>query len=61
MPSRMKLAKTPVFIHNFSKFTGILLFVLKYIYFSLLLKMINWFPDQLKIMAIPFNFASKSK
>ena len=31
--SRMKRTKNPVVLHNFSKFMGILLFVLKYIYF----------------------------
>ena len=43
VPSRMKLTKNPVFLHYFSKFMGILIFVLKYMYISLLLKMINGF------------------
>ena len=54
--SRMKLAKYPVFLHNFNKFTGILLFVLKYMYISLLLKMIDGFSWPAKIMANPSNF-----
>ena len=41
VPSRMKLAKKSVFLHNSSKFLGVLLFVLKYMYVFLLLKMIN--------------------
>ena len=40
---KIKLAKYPVFLHNHSKFAGILLFVWKYINISLLLKMINGF------------------
>ena len=51
----MKLAKNPAFLHNFSKFRGILLFVLKYIYISLFLKLMG-FPDQRKIMTSPFNY-----
>ena len=43
LPSRMKLTKNPAFLHYFSKFMGILLFVLKYMFISLLLKMINGF------------------
>ena len=39
----MKLTKNPVFLHYFSKFMGVLLFVLKHIFISLLLKMINGF------------------
>ena len=55
MPSRMKLTKNPVFLHYYSKFTGILLFVLKYMYISLLLKMINEFSWPAKIMVSPFK------
>ena len=55
MPSRMKLTKIPVLLHYFSKIMGILLFVLKYMYISLLLKMINGFSWPAKIMASPFN------
>ena len=52
----MKLAKNPVFLHYFSKFMGILLFVLKYMYISFLfLKMINGFSWPAKIMASPFK------
>ena len=51
----MKLAKNPVFLQNFSKFMGILLFVLKYMYIFLLLKIINGFSWPTKIMASPFN------
>ena len=42
---------------------GILLFVLKYMFISLLLKMINGFSWPAKIMASPFkwNYASKNK
>ena len=43
VPSRMKLTKNHIFLHYFSKFMGILLFVLKYMYISLLLKMIYGF------------------
>ena len=39
----MQLTKNSVFLHYFSKFMGILIFVLKYMYISLLLKMINGF------------------
>ena len=42
----MKHTKNPVCLHYFSKFMGILLFVLKYMFISLLLKMINGFFDQ---------------
>ena len=52
----MNLTKTPVFLHCFSKFMGILLFVLKHMYISLLLKMINGFSWPAKIMVSPFNF-----
>ena len=45
----MKLTKNSV------KFMGILLFVLKYMYVSLLLKMINGFSWPAKIMASPFK------
>ena len=55
MPSRMKLTKNLVFLHYFTKFMGILLFVLKYMYTSLLLKMINGFSWPAKIMASPFK------
>ena len=51
----MKLTKNLVFLHYFSKFMGILLFVLKYMYISLLLKMINGFFWPAKIMASPFK------
>ena len=55
VPPRMKLAKT-LFLHNFSNFTGILLFLLIYMYHSLLLKMfLMGFLDQEKIMANSFN------
>ena len=52
----MKLTKNPVFLHYFSKFMVILLFVLKYMFISLLLKMINGFSWSANIMASPFNF-----
>ena len=52
----MRLTKNPVFLHYFSKFMGILLFVLKYMYIPLLLKMINGFSRPAKIMASPFNW-----
>ena len=51
----MKLTKNPVFLHYFSKFMGILLFDLKIMFISLLLKMINVFSWPAKIMASPFN------
>ena len=51
----MKLTKNPVFLHHYSKFMGILLFVLKYMYISLLLKMIYGFSWPAKIMASPFK------
>ena len=51
----MKLTKNPVFLHYFSKFMGILLFVLKYMFISLLLKMIHRFSWSANIMASPFN------
>ena len=56
----MQLTKNPVFLHYFSKFMGILIFVLKYMYISLLLKMINGFSWPAKIMVSPFkvNFLS---
>ena len=57
-PQEMKLAKNPVFLHNFSKFMGIFLFVLKYIYISLLLKMINGF-SWLAELASPYNIIQK--
>ena len=53
VPSTMKLTKNLVFLHYFSKFMGILIFVLKYMYISLLLKMINGFPDQKKSWSVP--------
>ena len=56
MPLRMKLTKNPVFLHYFSKFMGILLFVLKYMYIFLLLKMINGFSWPAKIMDSPFKY-----
>ena len=56
VPSRMKLTKNLVFLHYFSKLTGILFFVLNYMYISLLLKMINGFSWPSKIMASPFNW-----
>ena len=39
----MKLTKNHAFLHYFSKFMGILLFVLEYMFISLLLKMIKFF------------------
>ena len=51
----MKLTKNPVFLHYFSKSMGILLFILKYMYISLLMKMINGFLWPEKIMASPFK------
>ena len=51
----MKLTKNSVFLHYFGKFMGILLFVLKYMFLSLLLKMINGFSWSANIMASPFN------
>ena len=51
----MKLTKNHVFLHYFSKFMGILIFVLKYMYISLLLKMINGFSWPAKIMVSPFK------
>ena len=56
----MKLTKTPVFLHYFNKFMGILLFVLKYMFISLLLKMINGFSWSANIMASPFKSLSNS-
>ena len=61
VPSRMKLTKNPVFLNYFCKFTGILLFVLKYMYISLLLKMINGFSWPAKIMASPFKLKCLGK
>ena len=57
VPSRMKLTKNPVFLHYFSKFMGILLFVLKYMFISLFLKIINGYSWSANIMASPFNNA----
>ena len=54
-PSRMKLAKKPVFPHNSSKFMGILLFVLKYLYISLLLEIINVFSRPAKAWLVPLR------
>ena len=51
----MRLTKTSVCLHYFSKFMGILLFVLKYLYISLLLKMMNGFSWPAKIVASPFK------
>ena len=51
----MKLIKNPVFLDYYSKVMGILLFILKYIDISLLLKMKNGFSWPAKIMASPFN------
>ena len=59
VPSRMQLTKNPVFLHYYSKFMGILLFVLKYMYFSFLLNMINGFSWPTKIMASPFKHRCK--
>ena len=59
MPSRMKLTKNPVLLHYFSKLMGILLFVLKYMFISLLLEMINGFSWSANIMASPFKSNSK--
>ena len=56
----MNLTKNLVFLHYFSKFKGILLFVLEYMYISLLLKIINGVSWPGKIMASPFNL-SKSE
>ena len=56
----MKITKNPVFLHYFSKFMGILLFVLKYMYIFLLLKMINRFSWPAKIMVSLFNLKPKS-
>ena len=55
MPSRMKLTKNLVFLQYFSKFMEILLFVLKYMFISFLLKMINGLSWSANIMASPFN------
>ena len=54
VPSRMKITKNLVFLHYFSKFVGIFLFVLN-MYISSLLKMINGFSWPAKIMASPFK------
>ena len=54
MPQEWGLPKTSAF-HYFSKFMEILLFVLKYMYISLLLKMINGFFWPSKIMVSPFK------
>ena len=55
----MKLTKNPVFLHYFSKFMGILSFVLKYMFIFLLLKMINTFSWPAKIMAsLVLSFSS---
>ena len=40
---------------------GMFLFVLKYMYISLLLKMINGFSWPAKFMAIPFKYKRKTK
>ena len=56
----MKLTKNPVFLHYFSKFMMILLFVLKYMFISLLLKVINGFSWPTKIMASPFKFVNQN-
>ena len=53
MPSRMKLAKTSIFLLHFNKFMEILLFVLKFMYISLLPKIINGFSWPAKIMVSP--------
>ena len=55
----MKLTKNPAFLHYFSKFMGILLFVLKYMFISLLLKMINGFSRSANIMASPFKIRNE--
>ena len=57
----MKLAKKPVFPHYFCKSIGILLFVLKYMYISLPLKIINGFSWPAKIMASPLTDKAKIK
>ena len=58
VPLRMKLAKNPVFHHNFSKFTGILLFWNTSIFiFPCFWKWLVSFPDQLKIMVNPFKIS----
>ena len=51
----MKLTKNLFFLHYFSKFMGILFFVLNYMYISLLLKMNYGFSCPSKIMASPFK------
>ena len=56
----MKLTKNPVLLHYFSKLMGILLFVLKYMFISLHLKMINEFSWSANIMASPFNIVLRS-
>ena len=61
VPSRMKLTENLVFLHYFSKFMGILFFVLNYMYISLLLKMINGFSWPSKIMASPFKTLSQNQ
>ena len=55
VPSRMRLTKTSVFLHYFSKFWGILLFLLKYIYISMLLKITNEFSWQAKSWPVPLS------
>ena len=45
-----------LFLHYYSTSMGILLFVLKYMYSSLLLKMTSGFSWPAKIMASPFKF-----
>ena len=56
----MKLTKNPVFLHYISKFMGILLFLLKFMYISLLLKMKYGFPDQQKSWPVPLSYSTKS-
>ena len=55
VPSRIKIAKNPFILHNFIKFVGILLIVLKSMHISLLLTIFNGFSWPTKIMASPFN------
>ena len=52
----MKFIKNPVFLDYYSKVMGILLFILKSIDISLLLKMKNGFSWPAKIMVSPFKY-----
>ena len=55
--SRMKPAKNPVFLYNFSKFTKILSFVLKYMLIFLLLNIVNGFPEQQRSWLVPLTLS----